>query len=1221
MKTYNYLLMSILALWILPNLAMAQIDGSDGFTQTNGGYGGQVIRVTSLAPDGPGSFHEAVTTSGPRIVVFEVAGVIDLDKQTVVIEEPHLTIAGQTAPSPGITFIRGGISIRTHDVIVKHIRVRPGEAGEAKNSGWEIDGLNAFRSNAHDIIVDHCSFSWATDENLSVSGPRTLGPDSTARKITFSNNIIAECLSNSTHPNGEHSKGTLVHDYCREIAILGNIYSQNFDRNPYFKAFTTGSIVNNMIYNPGKNAIQLGFTAAEWNGSGITPENAQVNIVGNVYQQGPDTQSNLPLVNGHGDAYLEDNIAMDQAGNPVPKTSNNITLLNQKVFWPSNIQPLSSTEVVNYTTTYAGARPADRDANDIRIVTDVLNKTGKVIDSEQEVDGYPVFAPVSHTLNIPTGAAAIQTWLDQLDQEVTVSPIDVAITSPVTGSVFTVNDVVTIEASASHSNGTIVKVEFYEGATKLGEDTSAPYSFNWNNPLLGNYSLSAVAIDDQGASFSSFPVSMFVISDVSRVTNLDFEAESFSGQSLFAPYTVINDNTASGNAYIVSDVGNSQQSQTEPGQIVIEFELSESASVTFSALVDFPSNTDDSFFYQVDDGDWFTQNNTQTLGWETLTINTFEDLSPGQHTLRVLRRENGTKIDKINLSTTNPVLSVPNSNPSPDTEAPTSPSGLAESNVSGSSFDITWTASTDNVGVTGYEVFLDGSSQGTTTNTNYSFTSLQPSTTYTVTLTAVDAAGNTSALSNGYDVTTTELNCSNFTVSASSSSGGANYTPDKATDGDLTTSWATEYFAPTEEWIQFEFDCEVSVNGVKIAFAMGADRTNDFKIATSTDGSTFTDQTSVLTSSGTSLALETFALPSAVNAKYVRIIGYGNSDNDWNNYTEVEIDYSDASVVPDIEAPTVPTGLTESNVTTDAFDISWTASTDNVGVTGYEVFLDGSSQGTTTNTNYSFTSLQASTTYTVTVIAMDAAGNPSAPSNGYDVTTTAISCDNTTATASSSSGGADYTPDKATDGDLSTSWATQYFAPTEEWIQFEFDCEKTVEAVLIAFFKGDDRTADFKIVTSTDGSTFTDQTAVLTSSGTSLALETFTLPSPVSAKYVRVIGYGNSSNDWNNYTEIEFTFSASNARYSAGSQTVLEEEEAIASQQVALFPNPVSDILHVKLPNNKPSVIAIFTIQGQLLLHNKIETEAAVDLSGLTKGLYLIKIWNMDSMFKHKILK
>src|SRR5688500_1193676 len=202
---------------------------------TPGGRGGKIVRVTTLDAAGRGSFTEAINTQGPRIVVFEVGGVIDLGKQELKITEPFLTIAGQTAPSPGITLINGGLSIQTHDVVIQHLRVRPGEAGAAKKSGWEPDGITAW--SARNVIVDHCSITWAVDENLSASGPRFDGGDSprdwqnaTSRRVTFSNNLLAEGLSNSSHSKGEHSKGSLIHDNTSEILIVGNLYASNMER-------------------------------------------------------------------------------------------------------------------------------------------------------------------------------------------------------------------------------------------------------------------------------------------------------------------------------------------------------------------------------------------------------------------------------------------------------------------------------------------------------------------------------------------------------------------------------------------------------------------------------------------------------------------------------------------------------------------------------------------------------------------------------------------------------------------------------------------------------------------------------------------------------------------------------------------------------------------------------------------------------------------------------
>ncbi|RZJ39791.1 MAG: pectate lyase, partial [Brevundimonas sp.] len=184
--------------------ALPAFPGALGWAaRTPGGRGGRIIRVTTLDGEGPGSLREAIEADGPRIVVFEVGGVIDLNRKTLKIASPFITIAGQTAPSPGVTLIRGGIDIGGHDVIVQHIRVRPGSAEQGWMSGWDEDSIST--QAAWNVIVDHCSLEWGTDENLSASGPRFTGstPEEwragTSHNITFSNNLIAESLAYSTH--------------------------------------------------------------------------------------------------------------------------------------------------------------------------------------------------------------------------------------------------------------------------------------------------------------------------------------------------------------------------------------------------------------------------------------------------------------------------------------------------------------------------------------------------------------------------------------------------------------------------------------------------------------------------------------------------------------------------------------------------------------------------------------------------------------------------------------------------------------------------------------------------------------------------------------------------------------------------------------------------------------------------------------------------------------
>ncbi|MDP6545877.1 MAG: right-handed parallel beta-helix repeat-containing protein [Phycisphaerae bacterium] len=392
--------------------------GAKGFgVDTPAGRGGKVIRVTNLNSDGAGSFRQALETKGPRIVVFEVGGVIDLGAKSIAISEPFCTIAAQTAPSPGITLIRGGMYISTHDVLVRHLRVRPGDAGKSKRSGWEPDGISTSGPNAYNIVIDHCSISWAVDENLSASGPRTEGPEATSRRITFSNCIIAECLDNSSHAKGRHSKGSLIHDFCRNIAIIGNLYAHNARRNPYFKAYTTGVIVNNVIYNPGAAAVQLNYSDGEWRATKFKPVNCRVAIVGNVMIHGKNTRGNLAMIARRGDAYIRDNIAVDKTGKPAPLTGGRINKLKDPPVWPAGLTPLPAKDAAAHVVRYAGARPTDRDKTDKRIIGDFQRRKGRIIDSQDEVGGYAKPKSTKRKLKIPTRPAEIEVWLNRLAVE------------------------------------------------------------------------------------------------------------------------------------------------------------------------------------------------------------------------------------------------------------------------------------------------------------------------------------------------------------------------------------------------------------------------------------------------------------------------------------------------------------------------------------------------------------------------------------------------------------------------------------------------------------------------------------------------------------------------------------------------------------------------------------------------------------------------------------
>lgn len=372
-----------------------------------GGRGGRIIRVTTLKPDGPGSITEAIKTTGPRIVVFEVGGVIDLGRTTLRIMKGDLTIAGQTAPAPGVTLIRGGIEIGQdcRNVVITHIAVRPGEASAAKKSGWECDGIYAY--GASRILVQNCSITWATDEGLSASGKR-FGADNkgagvadwratTSHDVFFLNNIVAEGLSNATHSKGEHSKGTLIHDNVRNVLVADSLYAHNMERNVLFKGGAQGVMRGNVVYNPGKRFAHYNLHANEWEGHNYVEGN--VEITGNAFLAGPSTDAKAAafMLGGEGPLVLTmlGNLALDRSGAAIPRLGRfgtgdpefrDLNAIDDRTP-PTRtaMQPM-----INKTLTTCGARPWDRDPIDARIVADVRKGTGRIIDSEQDAGGYPV---------------------------------------------------------------------------------------------------------------------------------------------------------------------------------------------------------------------------------------------------------------------------------------------------------------------------------------------------------------------------------------------------------------------------------------------------------------------------------------------------------------------------------------------------------------------------------------------------------------------------------------------------------------------------------------------------------------------------------------------------------------------------------------------------------------------------------------------------------------
>ncbi|HKJ84456.1 MAG TPA: right-handed parallel beta-helix repeat-containing protein [Spirochaetia bacterium] len=370
--------------------------GAEGFGSTTiAGRGGDLIRVTNLNASGPGSLEAALTANGRRTVIFEVGGIIELSN-SIHISDPYLTVAGQTAPSPGITLTGAGIVVGTHDVLIQHIRVRPGDTPdgeEAENrDGISVVGDRRGGTPVYNVVIDHCSVSWAIDEGMSTWYEGV-------RDITFSNNLIAENLSESLHPKGEHSKGLLIGDHSRRISVIRNVFAHNMRRNPLLKGDTSTIVANNLIYNGGTEAI--GFSDPEWSGRSVAT------IVGNLFIPGTDSAGTEYVWRGREtsdeiELFLDSNLVDDgELSEFLPSASIAEVAVGAP---PVVVIPLTiegTTDLEASVLESAGAFPADRDSVDARIVQSIIDRSGAIIDSQDDVDGYPAPTPSSRILTVP----------------------------------------------------------------------------------------------------------------------------------------------------------------------------------------------------------------------------------------------------------------------------------------------------------------------------------------------------------------------------------------------------------------------------------------------------------------------------------------------------------------------------------------------------------------------------------------------------------------------------------------------------------------------------------------------------------------------------------------------------------------------------------------------------------------------------------------------------
>jgi len=361
-------------LMAMPGMGAPAFPGAQGFgAQTPGGRGGAVVFVHNLNDAGPGSLRAALETKGPRIVLFRVAGIIDL-QSPLTVTEPFLTIAGQSAPGGGICLRGADLRIETHDVIVRHLRVRTGDIGARERDGLAIGG------ESRNVIIDHCSVSWAIDENLSPSGA--------IADITVQWSMIAEGLNRSVHHKGAHGYGTLARA-VGGVTFHHNLWAHNQGRNPrlgdnYGKPpFPVFDVRNNVIYNGG--------------GSNVVGDELTVNYVGNYFKPGPDTRLRNGIFGPTDKAkprfFVRNNVIEgmpDLTADARRLFARAIEMLSAPAAAPP-IEEQTAQQAYEAVLARAGATLPKRDTVDKRIVEDVRSGGGAVIDSQWEVGGWPVY--------------------------------------------------------------------------------------------------------------------------------------------------------------------------------------------------------------------------------------------------------------------------------------------------------------------------------------------------------------------------------------------------------------------------------------------------------------------------------------------------------------------------------------------------------------------------------------------------------------------------------------------------------------------------------------------------------------------------------------------------------------------------------------------------------------------------------------------------------------
>lgn len=596
-----------------------------------------------------------------------------------------------------------------------------------------------------------------------------------------------------------------------------------------------------------------------------------------------------------------------------------------------------------------------------------------------------------------------------------------------------------------------------------------------------------------------------------------------------------------------------------------------------------------------------------------------------------------------------------------DTQAPTVPTNLASASVTSSSATLSWTASTDNVGVTGYKIYQNGTLLTSTTSTSYTVSGLSASTTYTFYVIAYDAAGNVSTASSTLSVTTSAASVTYCTSS------GSNYSYEwisKVVIGSMTNSSSaagyTDFTSVT---------CSLAAGtGYSITLTPGFASTTYseyWKIFVDLNGDgDFADTGETVFDAGATsktAVTGTLTIPSGTTAITTRMrvsMKYNGSQTSCEafSYGEVE-DYTVviSAGTADTQVPTAPTSLASASITSTSFTLSWTASTDNVGVTGYKIYQNGSLLTSTASTSYNVTGLTASTTYTYYVQAYDAAGNVSTASSTLSVTTSASggTSDITVGTGTSVQGfplncyygyersAAIYTVSEVGSAGTINKLAWYSTVTTSYSVPVKIYIKQTTSSTITASTWATLTSGATLVYSGTMAGTTASAWKVFTlTTAFSYTAGTNNLMVLVETNYGGT-GAGNSTGPGIRYTSATSKHMYVRADNSAptGTGTVtsyrpnikltitksstkndgLEQDEVIISDVVTAYPNPTTGIVTVKSEKGIKS-INVFSVTGAKVYSNSdINDEASkeIDLSNFNSGMYIIVV--NDGVKNHSI--